>query len=403
MKPDVINAADAMANRLSSFIDAVRAGQPLRLTGGGSKPGLGHAVTGMPLSLSGLSQVVSYEPAELILVAEPGVTMVELRALLSAKGQALAFEPPDLGPLYGRPAGTDTLGGVVATGLSGPGRVKAGAARDHVLGMTAIAGDGRVFRSGGKVVKNVTGFDLPKLLTGAHGTLGLMTEIVVKVLPAPPFSKTLVLAGMEDADAIRAMADALGSAVEVGAAAFTPSYLPLDGLLPDRTPCVLLRLDGVAVSVAERLSALERLLEGRAAMAVLEGDESAALWVCLRDVLPLAERPDLDVWRLSVPPMTGMGVLSAIRAAIPRALGWLDWGGGLIWVGLPGGKADAGAAIVRGALGPDGHATLMRAPDAVKAVVPVFQPLSGPLAALTARVKAQFDPAGILNPGLMGV
>lgn len=387
---------------LSDILDAVRAGQPLRIAGGDSKPGLGHAVTGTPLTLSSFAGLISYEPAELILVAQPGLSLAELSGLLSARGQALAFEPPDLGPLYGRPAGGGTLGGIVATGLSGPGRVKAGAVRDHVLGMTAISGDGRTFRSGGKVVKNVTGFDLPKLLTGAHGTLGIMTEIVVKVLPAPPLSKTLVLAGIDGEDATRTLADALGSAAEVGAAAWTPSYLPLDGLLPDRTPCVLLRLDGVAVSVAERLSALERLLDGRAAIAVLDGDESAALWSCLRDAAPLASRPDLDVWRLSVPPMAGMAVLSAIRAAIPRALGWLDWGGGLIWVGVPGGMADAGAAIVRGAIGADGHATLMRAPDAVKAAVPVFQPLPAPLAALTARVRAQFDPAGILNPGRMG-
>ncbi|MBP7337643.1 FAD-binding protein [Niveispirillum sp.] len=387
---------------LSDIIDAVRAGQPLRITGGDSKPGLGHAVTGADLCLSPLADLISHEPAELILVAQPGLPLAELNRLLSANGQALAFDPPDLGPLYGRPAGGGTLGGIVATGLSGPGRVKAGAVRDHVLGMTAISGDGRTFRSGGKVVKNVTGFDLPKLLTGAHGTLGIMTEIVVKVLPAPPVSKTLVLAGIEGAEATRAMADALGSAAEVGAAAWTPSYLPLDGLLPDRTPCALLRLDGVSVSVADRLSALDRLLAGRAAMAVLDGDESAALWSCLRDAMPFAERPDLDVWRLSVPPMAGMGALSAIRAAIPRALGWLDWGGGLVWVGVPGGMSDAGAGIVRGSVGTDGHATLMRAPDPVKAVVPVFQLLPAPLAALTARVRAQFDPAGILNPGRMG-
>lgn len=392
-----------MTDRYSDIFDALRMGRPLHLMGQNSKPGLGHAITGTPLSLAHLSGVVSYEPAELILVAEPGLSLTELRAMLAQKQQALAFEPPDLGPLYGQPAGGGTLGGIVATGLSGPGRVKAGAVRDHVLGMTAISGDGRLFRSGGKVVKNVTGFDLPKLLTGAHGTLGIMVEIVVKTLPAAPVSKTLVLAGIEGAEANRALADALGSPAEVGAAAWTPSWLPLSGLLPDRTPCVLLRLDGVAISVADRLAALQRLLAGRAAMAVLEGEEATALWTCLRDALPLAERPDLDVWRLSVPPMAGMGVLTAIRAAIPRTLGWLDWGGGLIWVGVPGGMADAGAAVVRGALGDDGHATLMRAADNVRATVPVFQPQPAALAALTQRVRAQFDPAGILNPGIMGM
>lgn len=391
-----------MGDRLSDISDAIRAARPLRLAAGGSKPGLGHPVMGEGLSLLSLSHVISYEPAELVLVTEPGLALSEVKALLAAQAQALAFEPPDLGPLYGQPAGKGTIGGIVATGLSGPGRVRAGAVRDHVLGMTAISGEGRTFRSGGKVVKNVTGFDLPKLLTGAHGTLGVMTEIVLKTLPAPPVSKTLVLAGIEGEAASRAMAGALGSAAEVGAAAWTPAYLSLDGLLPDRTPCVLLRLEGVAVSVADRVTALERLLAGRAAMAVLDGDESAALWACLRDAMPLADRTDLDVWRLSVPPMAGMGALSSIKAAIPRALGWLDWGGGLIWVGVPGGMADAGAAIIRAAVGTDGHATLMRAPDAVKAVVPVFQPQPPALAALTRRVKAQFDPGGILNPGIMG-
>lgn len=391
-----------MGHSLSDLIDAVHAGQPLRIVGTDSKRGLGHAVAGRDLSLSGFNRIVDYEPAELILVAEPGVTIAEIRATLAATGQCLAFDPPDLGPLYGGPAGRGTLGGVIACGLSGPGRLRAGAVRDHVLGMTALSGVGELFRSGGKVVKNVTGFDLPKLLTGAHGTLGIMTEIVVKVLPAPPVSRTLVLAGIDGADASRALADALACGAEVGAAAWTPFNLPMEELLPDRTPCVLLRLDGVELSVAARLSALERLLDGRAAMAVLDEGETAALWARLRDALPLAERPDLDVWRLSVPPMAGMEVLNAVQAQIPRVHGWLDWGGGLLWLGVPTGLPDAGAAIVRGAVGSDGHATLMRAPDAVKATVPVFHPPAPALSALHRRVKAQFDPHDILNPGRMG-
>ena len=391
-----------MGPSLSDLIDAVRAGQPLRIVGADSKRGMGHVVTGKDLSLAGLDRIIDHEPAELILVAEPGVPMAEVRAVLAAKGQCLAFDPPDLGPLYGGPAGRGTLGGIIACGLSGPGRLRAGAARDHVLGMTALSGVGELFRSGGKVVKNVTGFDLPKLLTGAHGTLGIMTEIVVKVLPAPSVSRTLVLAGIDGADASRALADALACGAEVGAAAWTQANLPMEGLLPDRTPCVLLRLDGVELSVAARLSSLERLLDGRAAMAVLDPDETAAIWTRLRDALPLAERPDLDVWRLSVPPMAGMAVLSSVQAQIPRVHGWLDWGGGLVWLGLPSGMADAGAAIVRAAVGADGHATLMRASDAVKATVPVFHPPAPALAALQSRVKAQFDPHGILNPGRMG-
>ncbi|MFV3074031.1 FAD-binding protein [Niveispirillum fermenti] len=396
-----------MPPTLADLTDAIRAGTPLRIAGADSKAGFGHAVTAAAdLSVAGLDRIISYEPEELVLVAEPGLPLTVLQATLAARSQTLAFEPPDLGPLYGRAAGQGTLGGVVACALSGPGRLRAGACRDHVLGMTALSGRGELFRAGGRVVKNVTGFDLPKLLTGAHGTLGVMVEIVVKVLPAPPVSRTLVLAGIDGAAATRALADALGSAAEVAAAAWTPAGLPLHDLLPDRTPCVLLRLDGVAASVAARLATLERLLAGRAAMGVLDGGETAALWAGLRDALPLADRPDLDVWRLSVPPMAGMDVLEAVRARVPRARGWLDWGGGLVWLGLPAGMTDAGAAIVRGAVGGavggDGHATLMRASDAVKETVPVFHPPAPALAALTARVKAQFDPGNLLNPGRMG-
>lgn len=392
-----------MPPTLADLTDAIRAGTPLRIAGADSKAGFGHAVTAAAtLSLAGLDRIITYEPEELVLVAEPGLPLAVLRTTLAARNQALAFEPPDLGPLYGRPAGQGTLGGVVACALSGPGRLRAGACRDHVLGITALSGRGELFRSGGRVVKNVTGFDLPKLLTGAHGTLGVMVEIVVKVLPAPPVSRTLVLAGIDGADATRAMADALGSAAEVTAAAWTPANLPLDGLLPDRTPCVLLRLDGVAASVTARLASLERLLGGWAAMGVLDRGESAGLWAALRDAAPLAARPALDVWRLSVPPMAGMGVLAAVQAQVPRLQGWLDWGGGLVWLGLPPGLADAGAAIVRGAVGDDGHATLMRAADAVKQTVPVFHPPAPALAALTRRVKAQFDPGNLLNPGRMG-
>lgn len=387
-------------------LDAVRwalsAGQPLAVMGKDSKSGLGRpAITDHVLTTASLSRCLSYEPDELIMVAEPGLSMSDLTAMLAGNGQGLAFEPPDLGPLFGKASGVGTLGGIVGCGLSGPARIKAGAVRDHVLGITAVSGSGERFRSGGRVVKNVTGYDLPKLLTGTHGTLGVMTDIVVKVLPAPPVSRTLILAGIDGADATHAMADALGSAAEISGAAWVPA-LPAFPHLPSRTPCVLLRVEGVAVSVAARLAGLETLLAGRAAMAVLDIDETRQLWVELRDAAPLAARPELNVWRLSVPPTDGMAVLDRIRTAIPRSLGWLDWGGGLIWTGLPGGLPDAGAALVRGAIRGGGHATLIRAPDAVRATIPVFQPQSPGLAALSERVRAQFDPHGILNPGRMG-
>jgi glycolate oxidase FAD binding subunit len=259
------------------------------------------------------------------------------------------------------------------------------------------------------VVKNVTGYDLPKLLTGAFGTLGVITEVTLKVLPAAEMVRTLVLAGVAAADGVAALTAALGSPAEVSGAAWVPADLSFPHL-PDRTPCALLRLEGPAVSVAARLAHLERLLDGRAAMAVLDGEESGDLWAALRDATPFAERPDLTIWKLSVPPAAGPAVLDRVKAEWPRAKAWADWGGGLIWLGLQGADAkgadaqgaDARAAAVRGAIGPTGgHATLVRAPDSVRAAIPVFHPQPPALAALTARIRAQFDPAGILNPGRM--
>lgn len=397
----------------AQVLDAVRwalaEAQPLEVAGHGSKRGLGRPVQAAhTLDLSALSGIVAYEPEELILVVRPGTPLAELRTVLAGRGQCLAFEPPDLAPLWGGAPDAGTVGGTVAAGLSGPARLRAGAARDHMLGVTAVSGRGELFRAGGRVVKNVTGYDLPKLLTGSFGTLAVMTELVLKVLPAAELSRTLVLAGLEGRHAVQAMADAMGSPAEVSGAAWVPSDLGLPGI-PPRTPSVALRLEGVAVSVAARLSHLTTLLGGRAATAVLEPAESAAFWARLRDAAPLVERPDLVVWKLSVPPMEGAAVLDRVRRAVPGTLGWLDWAGGLVWLGLPppaeagaDSQAAAQAAVVRAAIGgAGGHATLVRAPEPVRAAVPVFQPQPPALAALSARVRHQFDPQGVLNPGRM--
>lgn len=393
----------------AQVVDAVRwavaENQPLSIQGRGSKTGMGRPVQAAhTLDLSGLTGIISYEPEELILVARPGTPMVEIEEALRTRGQELAFEAPDYGPLYDAGTNAGTLGGLISAGLSGPRRVKWGGARDHILGVSAVSGRGELFKAGAKVVKNVTGYDLPKLLTGAYGTLGALTEITIKVLPAAEVTRTLVLAGITAADAVAAMAAALGSSAEVSAAAWTPADLAFPGL-PPRTPCALLRLEGPEVSVAARLTHLDALLTGRAATAVLDDADSHALWAALRDAAPLAERADMIVWKLSVPPMEGAAVLDRVRHAVPGAVGWLDWGGGLLWIGLPDGDAAEGA--VRGSIGRTdgfsggGHATLIRAPEPVRAGVPIFHPQPAALAALTTRIKHQFDPAGILNPGRM--
>jgi len=375
--------------------------QPLELVGHGTRRGLGRPVqAGHTLDLSRLAGIVSYEPEELILVVRPGTPLAEVQAALAARGQALAFEPPDWAPLYGLPAGSGSIGGVISAGLSGPRRLKAGAARDHVLGVTAVSGRGEMFRAGGRVVKNVTGYDLPKLLTGAHGTLGVLTELVLKALPAPEVTRTLVLAGITAEAGAEAMAAALGSAAEVDAAAWLPADLPFTSL-PPRTPSIVLRLEGPLVSVTARLAGLRALLQGRAAMAVLEEAESQALWAEIRDAAPFVSRPELIIWRASVAPLAGPSVLAAVQRAIPGAKGYLDWGGGLVWLSLPAGEARDGEVRRAVAAAGGGHATLIRAPEPVRAGVPVFQPEPDALAALSRRVKAQFDPKGVLNPGRM--
>jgi glycolate oxidase FAD binding subunit len=364
---------------------------PLELAGRGSKRGFGRPVQAAhALDLSGLAGIEVYEPEELVLTARPGTGMAEIEAALAARGQALAFEPPDLGPLYGGPAGAGTLGGAVGCNLSGPRRLKAGAARDHVLGIEAVSGRGQAFRSGGRVVKNVTGYDLPKLLTGAFGTLAAMTRITVKVLPAPETVRTLAIAGLDDAAGVVVLTRALTSPYEVSGAAHLPA-----GILGDAARS-LVRIEGFGPSVDSRVASLSQLLGDAGPIAVLDPDESVDLWRRVRDVAPFAD-DDCTVWRVSVAPTAGPGVAAAAGGAH-----YFDWGGGLVWIAVPA-DGDAGAAAIRAAVAAagGGHATLVRAPAGLRAALPVFEPQPPALAALERRVRESFDPKGILSPGRM--
>ncbi len=370
--------------------------KPVDLRGAGSKHRLGHPVAAdIVLETAGLSGISLYEPEELVLTAGAGTPLAEIVATLDAHGQGLAFEPPDLGPLLGAPPDHATLGGVVSCNLAGPRRPTAGAVRDHVLGFHAVSGRGEAFKSGGRVVKNVTGFDLSKLVCGAFGTLGLLTRITVKVLPKPERAVTVTLTGLDMDAAGRAMTRALGSPLAVSGAAHLPDGDPAGG-----PPLTALRLEGPPSSVAARCQGLGALLSDLGAVGALDEAESADLWTRLRDVAPFVGG-DGPLWRISLPPAAGPAVAEAIRA---RAGGrfLLDWGGGLIWAALPE-ATDAHAATVRGALAPHGgHATLVRASESQRRAVPVFEPPPGPLAELTRRVRQGFDPKGILNPGRMG-
>ena len=370
---------------------ALNDSQTLDVRGQGSKLALGKPMScDQVLDLSGLSGIVDYAPEELVVTLRAGTPMREVEALLAQRNQMLAFEPPDLGPLLGRAPGEGTLVGVVMGNLAGPRRLSAGAARDHLLGFSGVNGRGEAFKSGGKVMKNVTGYDLSKLLAGSWGTLAVLDEVSIKVLPAPDQTRTLLLLGLSDAAAVQAMCAALGSPHEVSGAAHVAGKTAI-------------RIEGVAPSVEARLKGLRELLaDSGARMEELGTLESRAFWREVRDVAPLEAAGDAVVWKISCPPTEGPGVVARIKAERPAAEAFYDWSGGLIWLALPA-SGDADHRIVRGAIGVSGgHAMLIRASEAVRATVPVFQPQPAALAALAARVKESFDPKRLFNPGRMG-
>lgn len=370
---------------------ALAEGVTLDVRGQGSKLVLGKPMRcDQVLDLSGIAGIVDYAPEELVVTLRAGTPISEVEALLAQRNQMLAFEPPDLGPLLGREAGQGTLVGAVMGNFAGSRRVSAGAARDHLLGFSGVNGRGEAFKSGGRVMKNVTGYDLSKLLAGSWGTLAVLDEISVKVLPAPDQTRTLVLLGLSDADAVKAMCAAMGSPHDVSGAAHVEGRTAL-------------RLEGVAPSVEARLKGLRALLApSGAALEELATLESRAFWREVRDVAPLGAAPDSIVWKISCPPTEGPGIVMRIKASRPSAKAFYDWSGGLVWLALPA-SADADQAIVRGALGQGGgHATLIRAPEAVRAAISVFQPQAPALAALASRVKESFDPKRLFNPGRMG-
>ena len=388
---------------------AVAEQKALEVVGAGSKRAIGRpSQSDLTLDLSALTGVTLYEPEELVLSASAGTPLAEIEALVAAHNQELAFEPMDYGPLLGGAAGPATIGGTIAANLSGPRRLKAGAARDHFLGVTAVSGRAETFKSGGRVVKNVTGYDLCKLLAGSWGTLAVMTEVTLKVLPRAETTATVLLLGLDAAAAGQAMTLAMGSACDVSGAAHLPAAvaarMPLPEVAGAGGAVTALRLEGVAPSVAHRRNVLESLMKPLGTLAHLGAAESVALWRAVRDVVPFAaagandERP---VWRLSAAPSRGAEIGSRIAAQAGAEVLY-DWAGGLVWIVLPP-SGDAGEAIVRGTLADSGggHATLIRAPAALRAAVGVFQPQEAGLAALTRRVKDGFDPRGVLNAGRM--
>jgi glycolate oxidase FAD binding subunit len=388
---------------------AIASEQPLEIIGHGSKRQIGQPMTtNALLDLSALNAVTAYEPSELIITVQAGAPLADVKSLIDSRNQQFAFEPIDTSALLGTP-NLGTIGGMIGVGLAGPRRIRAGGARDHLLGAHAVSGFGDSFKAGGRVVKNVTGYDLCKLLAGSWGTLAVMTEVTLKVMPRPESERTLLLRGLDDATAVRAMTAALGSPFDLSGAAHLPSsaFRAAAGALADlgspQQAVTLLRLEGITASAVHRAAALGKILTPFGPAQILEDAASAAVWRSVRDVTPFAADGALGawpVWRIVCPPAAG----GALGERLARDTGGdviYDWGGGLIWAALPA-TPDARAALVRqrvNAVG--GHATLIRASDEVRRSVDVFHPQQGGVASLSERVRHSFDPKNILNRGRM--
>jgi glycolate oxidase FAD binding subunit len=380
----------------AAVADAAAVREPLLIRGNGTKANMLRPVqAARSLSVRNLTGITLHAPKELVISARAGTTLTELEATVAADHQYLIAEPPDLTALLGGATAPQTLGGVVAANLSGPRRVAWGAMRDHVMGVRAVNGTGAVIRSGGRVLKNVTGLDLCKLLTGSHGTLAVLTEITLKVLPRPETSGSLVLVGLDAAQGVAALSAALGSPYGVSAAAWLPAEAAalVPALAGMGGSVAIMRIEDFASSVAYRL---DRLRGERGGGELLADADSQAVWRAVRDAVPLPGAPEEAVWRVSVRPSAGPGVLDALAPAGMR--GFLDWGGGLVWLTGPGDVATH-AAVMRAARAGGGTWMLLRAPDPLRNAVEVVPPEPAALAAITRRVKAAFDPYGILNPG----
>ncbi len=369
----------------AALAEAVAAASgPLRVAGGGTRP-VGNPVTGEVLSVSGLTGVTLYEPGALTLVVAAGTPLADVEAALAKENQRLAFEPMDHRGLLGT-EGEPTIGGVAAANVSGPRRIAVGACRDHLLGVRFVDGQGTVLKNGGRVMKNVTGYDLVKLLCGSYGTLGVLTEVSLKVLPKPDVTGVVLIEGLSDEDAVRALSMALGSPFEVTGAAHTPKGI-------DGNPVTMIRIEGFEASVAYRLERLQDLLRSFGTSATeTDPEKTAAGWRWVRDVEAFHGAPG-DVWRISVKPSDGPAVAQALQAE-----GLLyDWGGGLVWARV------AEGTDVRAMLdGVRGHATLVRASEETRRKLGAFHPETAPLAAISRGLREKFDPRCILNPGLMG-
>ncbi len=377
---------------------------PIEIVGSGSKRAVGRPVdAAMTVTTSALRGINLYEPSELVMSVRAGTPVSQIEAELAARGQMLAFEPIDLGPATGAPQGAQTIGAVFATNLSGARRIQCGAARDHLIGVRGVNGRAETFQSGGRVMKNVTGYDVARGLAGSWGTLAILTEVTFKVVPWPETAATVVYLGLPDNLAVEVMCEAMALPLEISGAvhlqAGVAARLAHSGLRSMGKSITALRLENFATAVAGRKQRLKEALKVYGKPLELDHRDTLEFWGELRRLSVMPNRQTL-LWRISTKPTQAPKLVAAIKRYMP-AEAFYDWAGGLVWLEVPA-TADAGTAEIRRAVAVHGgHATLIRAEAGVRASVDVFQPLSPALERLTRQMKQAFDPSGILNPGRM--
>jgi glycolate oxidase FAD binding subunit len=380
----------------AELVDAVRAAremrEPFEIVGRGTKRVYGRATAIVDrLDVSALSGILNYEHDELVITVRAATPVAEIEAALNEKRQRLGFDPADWGPLFGARANAGTIGGALSTDTGGPARLRFGAARDHLLGYRAVNGFGEAYKAGGRVVKNVTGFDLSKLMCGAMGTLGVLTEVTLRVYPRAPASATLIVRDIGPDDGFALLRRAWSSPFEPTGLAYIPACAAKTfGIGDCGKGAALLRVEGTDEPLKQKIAALRMLLSDCAPKNI---DDGAAVFARIGAGAPFL-KDDCDIWRLCVPQASAAACID--RASAP--LWFADWAGGLLWLGLPSSSAPALQAIAARA---GGHATLFRASAESRATIPVFQPEPATHAELTKSVKAAFDPLALFNPGRM--
>ena len=391
---------------LAGFVKDAHAGQhPLEICGFRSKREAGRPLNASAvISAAKLSGITLYEPKELVISAKAGTPLYEIEAALARHNQELAFEPADFSRIYGGHALAASIGAVAAMNISGPRRILRGAARDHMLGLRAVNGEGSPIKSGGRVMKNVTGVDLVRGLSGSWGTLSVFTEVTFKVLPKAPESRTVMFLGLADEAATGVMSAAMGTPYEVSGTIHLHGALTARlsdrEIAPARTALTALRLEGAPRSLAYRVEKLRRELAPFGDTYELDPQRSLDFWADIRSLSFLSANFERPLWRITTAPSKAALIVRALSAFFEVDAAY-EWSGGLLWLELPA-SSDASVTEVRRVLAEfEADSMLMRAPKAVRSSVEVFHPLPFTKMKIVQALKNAFDPAGILNPGRM--